>query len=251
VKINQFVVILKLLSKRNRMKLDILVLAAHPDDAELACSGTIAAHVAMGKKVGVVDLTRGELGTRGSIETRAKEAEEGAKVLGLSIRENLCLPDGFFQNNEESLTEIIKAIRKYQPEIVLANAIEDRHPDHGMGGAVATRACFLSGLRKIETGQEAWRPKNVYHYIQDRMLQPDFIVDITPYWEKKISSIKAYRSQFFDSNSKEPVTYISTPEFMKFIEARAVEFGHAIGVKYGEGFTKEKQIGINNLFELI
>ncbi len=233
------------------MKLDILVLAAHPDDAELACSGTILAHVAMGKKVGVVDLTRGELGTRGTPETRAHEAEEGAKTLGLSVRENLGLADGFFQNDEKSLLAIVKAIRKYQPEIVLANAIEDRHPDHGMGGAVAIRACFLSGLRKIETGQGVWRPKNIYHYIQDRMLQPDFVFDITPYWEKKLESIKIFKSQFFDPNSKEPISYISTPEFMQFIEARAVEFGHAIGVKYGEGFTKEKQIGIRDLFGLI
>ena len=233
------------------MKLDILVLASHPDDAELACSGTIVAHIAMGKKVGIVDLTRGELGTRGTPETRAKEAEEGAKILGISARENLGLADGFFQNDEKSLLEIVKVIRKYQPEIVLANAIEDRHPDHGMGGAVASRACFLSGLIKIETGQKAWRPKNVYHYIQDRMLKPDFVFDITPYWETKIKCIKAYKSQFFDASSSEPITYISTPEFMQFIEARALEFGHAIGVKYGEGFTKEKQLGLRNLFDLI
>ncbi len=233
------------------MKLDILVLAAHPDDAELACSGTIMAHVAMGKKVGVVDLTRGELGTRGTIETRAQEAAIGAKIMGLEIRDNLCLADGFFQNDEKSLMEIIKAVRRYQPEIVLANAVYDRHPDHTMGGAVASRACFLAGLRKIDTGQEAWRPKNVYHYIQDRILQPDFVVDITPYWERKMESIKAYKTQFFDPNSKEPVTHISTPEFMKFVEARALEFGHSIGVKYGEGFTKEKQLGVTNLFDLI
>ena len=233
------------------MKLDILVLAAHPDDAELACSGTILAHVAMGRKVGVVDLTRGELGTRGTPEIRAKEAAAASKILGLETRDNLCLADGFFQNNEKTLMEIIKAIRKYQPEIVLANAATDRHPDHTMGGAVATRACFLAGLRKIDTGQEPWRPRNVYHYIQDRMLAPDFVVDITPYWEKKIESIKPYKTQFFDPNSKEPVTYISTPEFLQYIEARALEFGHAIGVKYGEGFTKEKQLGVKDLFDLI
>lgn len=236
---------------KKRMKLDILVLAAHPDDAELACSGTILAHVAMGKKVGVVDLTRGELGTRGTPEIRAQEAAASAEILGLEIRDNLCLADGFFQNSEKTLMEIIKVIRKYQPEIVLANAVSDRHPDHTMGGAVATRACFLAGLRKIDTGQEAWRPKNVYHYIQDRMLAPDFVFDITPYWEKKIESIKAYKTQFFDPNSKEPITYISTPEFLQYIEARALEFGHAIGVKYGEGFTKEKQLGVSDLFDLI
>lgn len=233
------------------MKLDILVLASHPDDAELACSGTIMAHVAKGRKVGIVDLTMGELGTRGTPEIRSAEAAEGARILGLEIRDNLGLSDGFFQNDKHSLLEIIKAIRHYQPEIVLANAVYDRHPDHTMGAAVASRACFLSGLKKIDTGQEAWRPKNVYHYIQDRMLAPDFIVDITPYWESKKRSIEAYKSQFYDPSNKEPNTYISTPEFMKFVEARALEFGHAIGVQYGEGFTKEKQIGVADLFDLI
>jgi bacillithiol biosynthesis deacetylase BshB1 len=232
------------------MKLDILVLAAHPDDAELACSGTILAHVAMGKKVGIVDLTRGELGTRGTPETREAEAAASAKILGLSARENLGLADGFFQNDEKSLLAIVRAIRKYRPEIVLANSV-DRHPDHGMGSVVATRACFLAGLRKIETGQEAWRPKNVYHYIQDRIQTPDFVFDVTPFWEKKVEAIKAFKTQFFDPSSKEPVTYISTPEFMQYIEARGLEFGHAIGVKYGEGFTKEKQLGVQNLFDLI
>jgi N-acetylglucosamine malate deacetylase 1 len=233
------------------MKLDILVLASHPDDAELACSGTIMAHVAKGKKVGIVDLTMGELGTRGTPEIRAKEAAEGARIMGLEVRDNLGLPDGFFQNDKQSLLEIVKVIRLYQPEIVLANAVYDRHPDHGMGAAVASRACFLSGLKKIDTDQVAWRPKNVYHYIQDRMLIPDFIVDITPYWEAKMECIKAYSSQFFNATNNEPQTYISTPEFMHFIEARALEFGHAIGVKYGEGFTKEKQIGVTDLFDLL
>jgi len=233
------------------MKLDILVLAAHPDDAELACSGTIMAHIAMGRKVGVIDLTMGELGTRGTPEIRANEAAKSAQIMGLEIRDNLCLPDGFFQNDKESLIEIIKAIRTYQPEIVLANAVYDRHPDHTIGGAVASRACFLAGLKKIETGQEAWRPKNVYHYIQDRMLIPDLIVDITDYWEDKKECINAYSSQFFNPTNKEPQTYISTPAFMEFIEARALEFGHAIGVKYGEGFTKEKQIGVTDLIDLL
>jgi len=233
------------------MKLDILVFAAHPDDAELACSGTILAHIAKGKKVGIVDLTRGELGTRGTPETRAEEAAAAADLLGVEVRDNLCLPDGFLQNDQSTLLELIKAIRTYQPELVLANAIHDRHPDHGIGGALATRACFLAGLRKIDTHQEPWRPKNVYHYIQDRMITPDFVVDITPYWEEKVASIKAYRSQFYDPSSSEPLTYISTPEFMKFIEARAMEFGHSIGVNYGEGFTKEKQLGISDLFDLI
>lgn len=233
------------------MKLDILVLAAHPDDAELACSGTIMAHIAMGKKVGIVDLTRGELGTRGTPETRAQEAAEASRILEIDIRDNLCLADGFFQNDEKSLIEIIKVIRNYQPEIVLCNAVYDRHPDHTIGGAVASRACFLSGLIKIETGQAPWRPKNIYHYIQDRLLTPDFVVDITPYWERKVEAIKAFNTQFYNPNSKEPLTYISTPEFMLFIEARALEYGHSIGVKYGEGFTKEKQLGVTDLFDLI
>jgi len=233
------------------MKLDILAFAAHPDDAELSCSGTLLAHIARGKKVGIVDLTRGELGTRGTEETRAEEAAEAADIMDLEVRDNLCLPDGFLQNDEDSLLEIIRVLRKYRPEIVLANAIDDRHPDHGMGSALVSRACFLSGLIKIETGQEAWRPKNIYHYIQDRMIKPDFVVDITDFWEGKVEAIRAYKTQFYDPNSDEPETYISTPDFLNFVEARAMEFGHSIGVKYGEGFTKEKQLGVNNLFDLI
>jgi bacillithiol biosynthesis deacetylase BshB1 len=239
------------------IKLDILVLAAHPDDAELGAGGTIASHVAQGRKVGVVDFTRGELGTRGTPETRASEAAEGAKILGLTVRENLSLADGFFRNDEAHQRKVITAIRKYQPEIVLANAIYDRHTDHGKGAELAYDSCFLSGLAKIETKdehgsiQKAWRPKAVYHYIQSQFIEPDFIVDVTPYWETKINSIKAFKTQFFDPSSKEPQTYISTPEFLNMVESRAIEFGHAIGVKYGEGFTVRRTTGVNDLFHLL
>lgn len=239
------------------MKLDILILAAHPDDAELGAGGTIAAHVAKGRKVGVIDLTRGELGTRGTPETRASEAAEGAKILGLSVRENLGLADGFFRNDEEHQRRVIQAVRKYQPEIVLANAIQDRHSDHGKGAELAYDSCFLSGLTKIETRdeqgnvQQVWRPKVVYHYIQSQFIEPDFIVDVTPHWETKINAIKAFKTQFFDPDSKAPTTYISTPEFLNMVEARAIEFGHAIGVKYGEGFTVRRYPGVNDLFDLL
>lgn len=239
------------------MKLDILVLAAHPDDAELGAGGTIAAHVAKGRKVGVVDFTRGELGTRGTPETRASEAADGAKILGLKVRENLGLADGFFRNDEEHQRKVIQAVRKYQPEIVLANAIHDRHTDHGKGAELAYDSCFLSGLAKIETKdeqgnlQKPWRPKTIYHFIQSQFIQPDFIVDVTPYWETKINAIKAFKTQFFDPSSKEPITYISTPEFLNMVEARAIEFGHAIGVKYGEGFTVRRFPGVTDLFSLI
>ena len=238
------------------MKLDILVFASHPDDAELGCSGTIISQIEKGNKVGIIDLTRGELGTRGSSELRAKEAEEATKIMQLSVRENLRFADGFFENDKAHLIEIIKVIRKYKPEIVLANAIDDRHPDHAQGARLVSRACFLSGLIKVETGlysqvQDAWRPKQLYHYLQDRFIKPDFVVDITPYWAKKVEVIRAFKSQFHDPESKEPVTYISSPDFLTFIEARAQEIGHSIGVKYGEGFTKEKQLGVKNLFDLI
>jgi bacillithiol biosynthesis deacetylase BshB1 len=239
------------------MKLDILILASHPDDAELGAGGTIAAHVAKGRKVGVVDFTKGELGTRGTPETRASEASEGSKILGLTVRDNLGLADGFFRNDEAHQRKVIAAIRKYQPDIVLANAIRDRHTDHGKGADLAYDSCFLSGLAKIETkdehgnAQESWRPKAVYHYIQSQLIEPDFIVDVSPYWETKINAIKAFKTQFFDPNSKEPATYISTPEFLNMVEARAIEFGHAIGVKYGEGFTVRRTPGVSDVFHLI
>lgn len=237
------------------MKLDILVIAAHPDDAELACSGTIASHIAKGFKVGILDLTKGEMGTRGTPELRLKESAKAAEILGLSARENAGFKDIYFLDDEKHQIEIIKIIRKYRPEIVLANAVSDRHPDHGKGGALASHACFMSGLRKIETfldgeEQEAWRPKFVYHYIQNNYIQPDFVVDITDYWDKKIESIKAFRSQFYDPNSQEPESFISSEGFLDFIEARAKEYGHSIMVKYGEGFTVERMIGVDNLFDL-
>jgi bacillithiol biosynthesis deacetylase BshB1 len=237
------------------MKLDILVLAAHPDDAELGCGGTILKHVAMGRKVGVVDLTKGELGTRGTPETRAKEAAESAKILGLSVRENLGLPDGFFTNGREHQLEVVRAIRKFQPDIVLANARYDRHPDHGRGSELAFESCFLAGLSKISTSsegkeQQLWRPKVLYHYIQSQFITPDFVIDVTDHWDKKMEAIRAFRTQFYDPNNKEPDTYISNPGFMKLLESRGNELGHAIGAKYGEGFTVRRFIGVNSLYDL-
>jgi N-acetylglucosamine malate deacetylase 1 len=239
------------------MKLDILVLAAHPDDAELACSGTILSHVAQGKKVGIVDLTLGELGTRGTVEIRRQEATASAQILGIAVRENLALPDGFFQNDREHQLAVVKAIRQFQPDIVLANAITDRHPDHGRAAALVRDACFLSGLRKIETIstdgelQAPWRPGRIYHFIQDQYIIPDLVVDISAHWEQKLASIKAFSSQFFNPNLNEPNTYISSLGFLESIQARAREMGHYIGVQYGEGFTKERHIGVKSFYDLI
>jgi bacillithiol biosynthesis deacetylase BshB1 len=238
------------------MKLDILAFAAHPDDIELAASGTLMAHIAMGKKAGIVDLTRGELGTRGSAEIRDKEAAESSKILGISARENLRFRDGFFINDEQHKLKIVEMIRKYQPEIVLGNAEFDRHIDHGRGGALVHDACFLSGLRKIETMhngvvQEAWRPKAVYHYVQDYHISPDVLVDITPFFERKLASIKAFSSQFYDPQSTEPASPISSEDFMYFIDARAREFGRAIGVTYAEAFTVKRPIGVRDLTTLL
>jgi len=225
------------------MKLDILVMAAHPDDAELSCAGTILKHISAGKKVGIVDFTRGELGTRGTPEIRLQESADATKILGLHARENLGIRDGFFRNDEETQLKLIEVIRKYQPYIVLANALEDRHPDHGKGAQLAIDACFLSGLRQIKTGDlPAWRPTQVYHYIQDRYLEPDFVVDISTQWDQKEAAIRAFKSQFFDPNSSEPASYISSPDFLNFIQARAMEMGHKIGVKYGEGFQSQKTL---------
>jgi bacillithiol biosynthesis deacetylase BshB1 len=236
-------------------KLDILVIAAHPDDAELGCSGTIAAQIAKGYKVGVVDLTLGEMGTRGTPEIRFQESLDAAKILNLTARENLGFKDVYFKDDQEHQHKLIQIIRKYQPEIVLANAITDRHPDHGKGSSLASNACFMSGLRKIETNfegeiQDAWRPKFVYHYIQNNFIEPDFIVDITPFWEIKLKSILAFKSQFYDPSNSEPQSFISDPEFLPFIEARARELGHRIFAKYGEGFTVERFLGVHDLFDL-
>lgn len=225
------------------MKLDILVMAAHPDDAELSCSGTILKHIAAGKKVGIVDFTRGELGTRGTPEIRLQESADATRILGLHVRENLGIRDGFFRNDEETQLKLIEVIRKYKPDVVLANALEDRHPDHGKGAQLAIDACFLSGLLQIKTGElSAWRPIQLYHYIQDRYLEPDFVVDISAHWDQKESAIRAFKSQFFDPSSTEPASYISSPDFLHFIQARAMEMGHKIGVKYGEGFQSQKTL---------
>jgi bacillithiol biosynthesis deacetylase BshB1 len=238
------------------MKLDILVLAAHPDDAELGCGGTIALHTGIGDKVGIIDFTRGELGTRGTPNMREQEAKESADILGVAIRENLQLKDGFFQNNPESQLTVLKAIRQYQPRIILANAIHDRHIDHAKGASLAYDASFLSGLAKIESfdadgrKQAPWRPDAVYHYVQSHFILPDFVVDISSQWETKMKAVKAFKSQFFDPASNEPETYISKPGFLKMLEARAVEFGHAIGATYGEGFTVRRFPGVSNLFDL-
>lgn len=238
------------------MKLDILAFAAHPDDVELAASGTVVKHIKQGKKVGIVDLTRGELGTRGSAELRDKEAEASSKILGLSIRHNLDLGDGFFEINENSLKAIIRIIRLYQPTVILCNSVSDRHPDHGRGGDLVSRAVFLSGLRKIETvhlgeKQEAYRPKAIYRYIQDYWIEPDLIVDITAEMDQKLESIKAFASQFYDPTSAEPVTPISSPEFFEFLKGRAMQFGRLINVKYGEGFNIERPVGVEDLTELL
>lgn len=238
------------------MKLDILAFGAHPDDVELGCSGTIAKEVALGKKVGIIDLTRGELGTRGSVEIRNKEAAAAAEILGISVRENLDMRDGFFINDEAHQLEIIKRIRKYRPEIVICNAIDDRHIDHGKGSKLVSDACFLSGLRKIETthegvAQEAWRPKVVYHYIQWKNIEPDFVVDITDFIEKKEASIMAYSSQFYSENSSEPMTPIATKNFLESIHYRSQDFGRLVGVEYAEGFTVERYVAVNSLSDLI
>jgi len=237
-------------------KLDILVLPVHPDDAELGCGGTILKHIAAGKKVGIVDLTRGELGTRGSAEIRAKEAEAAAEILGLTLRDNLGLPDGFFQNTQEYQLKVIEVIRKYQPEIIITNAHYDRHPDHGRASDLVEASTFLSGLRKIETYfegelQQAWRPRLLLHFIQDQYIQPNVVVDVTDYWDKKIESVMAYGSQFYNPEWKgEPQTYISSPEFIKIIDGRGLEFGKSIQVKYAEGFTSKKIFGVDSLFDL-
>jgi N-acetylglucosamine malate deacetylase 1 len=237
-------------------KLDILVLAAHPDDAELGCAGTILAHVALGYKVGIIDFTHGELGTRGSGPLRLLEAQAAATILGLSARENMGFRDGFFENDERHQMALVQIIRKYQPTLVLANAPKDRHPDHSKGASIATKACFLAGLQKIETldttgiKQKAWRPQNVWHYIQDQHISPDIVTDITAYWPQKLEAIKAFKSQFFDADSLEPASYISSKDFWHFLEARAREMGHPMGFTYGEGFIKSRAFGVKNLFDL-
>ena len=238
------------------IKLDILAIGAHPDDIELSCSGTIAKEVDRGKKVGILDLTKGELGTRGTPQIRAAEAQKASEVLGVTVRENLGFRDGFFINDEKHQLEIIKVIRKYQPEIVLCNAIDDRHIDHAKGSKLASDSCFLSGLRMIETlvdgkTQAPWRPKQVYHYIQWKNIEPDFVVDVSGYIDQKMDSVRAYASQFYDENSKEPSTPISSKNFMESIKYRAADLGRIIGVAYAEGFTVERSVAVDSIFDLI
>lgn len=237
------------------MKLDILAFGAHPDDVELGCSGTIAKEIALGKKVGIIDLTRGELGTRGSVEIRNAESAKASEILGVSVRENLDMRDGFFVNDEAHQLKIIQMIRKYQPDIVLCNAIRDRHIDHGKGSKLVSDACFLSGLRKIETmvdgkSQEAWRPKVVYHYIQWENITPDFVVDITDFVAQKTASILAYSSQFYSEGSNEPVTPIATKNFLESVHYRSQDLGRLVGVEHAEGFTTERHLAVNCLSDL-
>ncbi|AEH02034.1 bacillithiol biosynthesis deacetylase BshB1 [Lacinutrix sp. 5H-3-7-4] len=237
------------------MKLDILAFGAHPDDVELGAGGTLCKAIAQGKKVGVVDLTRGELGTRGTAETRDQEAADAAKIMGVAVRENLNFADGFFINDKTHQLEIIKMIRKYQPEIVLCNAIDDRHIDHGKGSRLVSDACFLSGLIKIETFindelQEKWRPKLVYHYIQWKNIEPDFVVDISNFIEQKQEAVNAYGTQFFNSKSNEPETPITSKSFIDSVNYRARDLGRLVGVEYAEGFTVERYVTVDSLFDL-
>ena len=236
-------------------KVNILAIGAHPDDVELSAGGTIAKHVNAGKKVAIVDLTQGELGSRGTIETRYAEATEAGKILGIISRHNLKLADGFFLHDKESLLKLVVQIRRYQPEIVLANAIQDRHPDHGRAAKFISEACFLAGLVKIETtwngeAQTAWRPKTVYHYIQDRYIQPDFVIDVSEFKDTKFAAILAYKTQFFDPDSTGPKTPISGKDFIDFLEGRMRQFGREIGVEFGEGYTVERIPGVDFLDQL-
>ncbi|WP_461534340.1 bacillithiol biosynthesis deacetylase BshB1 [Sinomicrobium sp.] len=233
------------------VKLDILAIGAHPDDVELGCGATIAKAVAEGKKVGILDLTRGELGTRGSAELRIKEAAKAAEILGVSVRENLRYADGFFVNDREHQLGIIKILRKYRPDTVLCNAVEDRHIDHGKGSKLTSDACFLSGLIKIDTGQQAWRPRWVYHYIQWQHITPDVAVDVGDFIKLKKEAVMAYGSQFFDPDSKEPETPITSQNFLDSIEYRARDLGRLVGVDYAEGFTAERTIAVKSLDNLI
>ncbi|MFT5790777.1 MAG: bacillithiol biosynthesis deacetylase BshB1 [Saprospiraceae bacterium] len=238
------------------MKLDILAIGAHPDDVELGCGATIAKEISLGKKVGIVDLTRGELGTRGSAKIRDQESADSAKILGVQVRENLKFSDGFFTNDMKHQLEVIKMIRKYQPEIVLCNAVQDRHIDHGKGSKLVSDACFLSGLIKVETVyngeiQQEWRPKRVYHYIQWENLKPDFVVDVTGFIDIKMDAVKAFSSQFYDPNSKEPISPITSKNFIDSIKYRAKDLGRLIGTEYAEGFTVERYVAVKSLDDLI
>lgn len=235
--------------------LDILAFGAHPDDVEISAAGTLLKYLSQGKKVGIVDLTEGELGTRGTVETRYSEAKEAGELLGISARHNLKMSDGFFEPNESNKRLIIEQIRRFKPEIVMANSILDRHPDHGKAAKLVADACFLAGLRKIETTwesepQTAHRPRLVVHYIQDYYIEPDFVIDVTPFAEQKIEVVKAYRTQFYDPTSQEPNTPISGEEFFDFLKARMMQFGRPANMKYAEGFTVDRIFGVNDLFGL-
>lgn len=238
------------------MKLDILAFGAHPDDIELGAGGTLAKHARMGNRVGMADLTRGELGTRGTPEIRDGEAQDAARILGASVRINLGFRDGFFANDEQHQMEVIRVLRKYQPEIVICNAIDDRHPDHGRGSRLVSEACFYAGLRKVQTEmdgklQEPWRPRAVYHYIQFRNLEPDLLVDISDVLDLKLASVKAHMSQFYNPDSTEPDTIISSPEFLANVTNRCADMGRFIGVKYAEAFTVERYPGVHSLMDLL
>ena len=238
------------------IKLHILAIAAHPDDLELGCGGTLTKHARAGQAVGIVDLTEGELGTRGSVAQRYKEAADAARVMGIAVRENAKMADGFFVNDEEHQRRLIVYIRRFRPEIVIANSLEDRHPDHGKGGKLIADACFLAGLTKIETmhdgeAQKPWRPKRVFHIIQDRQLEPSFLVDISDTFEQKMEAIKCYTSQFYDANSAEPATYISSGRFLNDVASRDALMGKRIGTSYAEGFVCENIPGISSLDALI
>jgi len=233
-------------------KVDILAFGSHPDDVELSCSGTIISHIAAGFRVAVVDLTEGELGTRGSAETRKKESEAASSIMRIHYRENLGFKDGFFMNDEAHQLKVIEMIRKFRPEIVLCNALHDRHPDHGRGSRLVSDSCFLSGLVKIKGENQApWKPRAVYHYIQDRYIQPSFVIDISGFIQQKMDCIKAYSTQFYDPSSKEPETYISSPAFLTSIVSRNAEFGRLIGVEHAEGFTAERLFGVKDMLSII
>lgn len=238
------------------MKLDILAIGAHPDDVELGCGATLAKEISNGKKAGILDLTRGELGTRGSAEIRMKEAARAAKILGVEFRHNLEFADGFFVNNAASQLEVIKVLRKYRPDVVLCNAIEDRHTDHAKGSTLVSEACFLSGLKKIETilegnTQKPWRPRHVFHYIQWKEIEPDFVVDVSGFLETKLEAVFAFESQFHKPDGNEPETPISSTNFRDSITYRAQNLGRLIGVSHGEGFTSERYVAVGSLQDLI
>ncbi|MCO6483660.1 MAG: bacillithiol biosynthesis deacetylase BshB1 [Flavobacteriales bacterium] len=237
-------------------QLDILCITAHPDDTEIGMGGTVLRHIHLGHRVGIVDLSTGELGTRGSGELRQREAAEAATVLGVKVRYQLGLPDGFFEVDQGSLLKVVQTVRRHRPRVVFTNAVRDRHPDHGRGAELVSRACFLSGLRRVRTedggvAQEAWRPKAVYHCIQDRWIDPDIVFDVTEFWEGKMKALACFKSQFYDPDSTEPVSPISVPEFFPTLEGRALETGRLIGVKYGEGFTVERAAGIHDVMDLL